>query len=602
VVGRSRSLRLCQVTGASSQNALRKRLLTQLYSKPSLEKLLTSDEIGIEIVKVGGFVEYVFVADTNLFFECKKLEDLPWGELGVDPVCIDLTKPVLAEIDKHKKGAGRTKKRAIEIFNRVREMLDRDKDEVVIREESPRVILRLSPALKPDPDQAEVLDYTIVDDRIIGTALAISKGSQKVAVSFLTDDGGAAATARTVGLPYKLIPATWKRPPRQTTEAKKILELEKDLAVYRAQEPVIEVRDLSEVSPTATERRVAKPLPTSTIDQLMQSLETRCPPHDDWSVPTDAVRPDGAKITFEPASAEAIQRYSLEEYPEWLEACRDVFERLHEGQIEWEDDLTVSFGVSNVGNRPAINMKVAFEARGDVQIKRPSSDDDLLTVRKERKTAQPLPSLPKPPKPPEPTRKVVMPSKPSNKSAPSVPLLSRNKALLAAQGLSSFSRAGELGLLGGLDQSAIDRVLGTNRGIDRLMREHSEIQGLASQFAADTDRFDAGRELLSHSISPPYVPPTHDPEAFYANDWDRFTPSQTGAYVCDLFRHRREEETFDLELLFPEDAVAKGVVICSVHAENLTEPVELRIPVSRSIDQADLMEQAEALVEACANS
>lgn len=481
-------------------------------------------------------------------------------------------------------------------------MLDHDKDEIVIREKSPRVILRLSPALKPDPDEAEVLDYTIVDDRIIGTALAISKRSQKIAVNFLTDDGGAAATARSVGLPYKLIPATWKRPPGQTTEAKKILELEKDLAVYRAQEPVIEVRDLSEVTPAATERRVARPLPTSSIDQLMQSLDTRCPPHKDWSVPADEVKPDGTRITFEPASAEAIQRYLLEEYPEWLAACRTVFERLHEGQIEWEDDLTVSFGISNVGNRPAVNMKVAFEARGDVRIKRPSNVDDLVKVRKERKAAQPLPTLPKPPKPPEPSRKVVMPPKPSDKLAPSVPPLSRNKALLAAQGQSSFSKARELGLLGGLDQSTIDRVLGANNEIDRLMREHNQIHRLTSQFAADTDPFNAGRDLLSHSISPPYVPPKHNSEAFYADDWDRYTPSKTGAYVCDLFRHRREEELFDLELFFPEDGEAKGVVICSVHAENLTEPVELRIPVSRSIDQVDLIEHAEALVAACANS
>ncbi|OHV89831.1 hypothetical protein [Mesorhizobium sp. ORS 3428] len=32
------------------------------------------------------------VADTNLFFECKPLEQLPWQELGYDPVVILLAK------------------------------------------------------------------------------------------------------------------------------------------------------------------------------------------------------------------------------------------------------------------------------------------------------------------------------------------------------------------------------------------------------------------------------------------------------------------------------------------------------------------------------
>ena len=31
-------------------------------------------------------MELRLVADTNLFFECRKLEELPWQELGHDPI------------------------------------------------------------------------------------------------------------------------------------------------------------------------------------------------------------------------------------------------------------------------------------------------------------------------------------------------------------------------------------------------------------------------------------------------------------------------------------------------------------------------------------
>jgi hypothetical protein len=68
-------------------------------------------------------MEVHLVADTNLFFECKALEELPWSELGYESIVILLTKPVLDEIDKHKKANGRTRKRALEIFKRVRGML-----------------------------------------------------------------------------------------------------------------------------------------------------------------------------------------------------------------------------------------------------------------------------------------------------------------------------------------------------------------------------------------------------------------------------------------------------------------------------------------------
>jgi hypothetical protein len=573
-----------------------------MQPKPNTDELQLLEKIQLHYhmknieVKPEFSMEYIFVADTNLFFECKKLEELPWHELGVDPICIALTKPVLAEIDKHKKGSGRTKRRAIETFNRVREMLCNNKDELVVRETSPRTILRISQAVKPDQSAGEVLDYTINDDRIIGTALAMLNTSPKDSVSLLTDDGGAAATARSVKLPYKLIPQTWKRSPEQTTEAKKIVELEKDLAVYRAQEPNIAIRDLSKVA--ITERRVAKPLPTSTIDNLIKRLESQCPAHDDWSVPADETRLDGTKFTYEPAPSEAIQRYLEEERPKWLADCRAIFERLHEGRTEREDDVTLSFGISNKGNRPANKMRVTFEAHGGVLIMRPSQDDNVVKMEEEDKPVRLYPGLPKPPKPPEPTRTVITPPKPSFRLDRSVVPVSNNNALLAAKSLSDFSKA-KLDLLGGFRSLDIARTLGTEGVMDRHIREHKELHRLASYLAQDKPQLFNERDYLSPSIIYPFVPPKHEPEAFYADDWDRNKPSKRGAYVCDLFRHRGDEETFDLEILFPDEGETKGLVICSVHAENLTDPVELRISVGRLIVEVDLTQQAEMLVTEC---
>jgi hypothetical protein len=69
----------------------------------------------------------------------------PWLDLAV----IALTKPVIGEIDKHKKGGGRTRKRALDINGRIRSMLVSGQPESVIHEASPRVILRLMPVVPP---------------------------------------------------------------------------------------------------------------------------------------------------------------------------------------------------------------------------------------------------------------------------------------------------------------------------------------------------------------------------------------------------------------------------------------------------------------------
>jgi predicted ribonuclease YlaK len=155
-------------------------------------------------------MEHAFIADTNLFFECKSLEDLPWSELKVDTVVIALTKPVLSEIDKHKKASGRTRDRAIEIFGRIRKILDADLSEVVIKDAGPRVLLRLIPIVQPDPELANSLDYTINDDRIVGIVSAILKEGAFASVTMITDDMGAAATTKIFGLELFLIPDSWK--------------------------------------------------------------------------------------------------------------------------------------------------------------------------------------------------------------------------------------------------------------------------------------------------------------------------------------------------------------------------------------------------------
>ena len=150
-------------------------------------------------------MEVHLVADTNLFFESRSLEYLPWSELGYDPVVILLTKPVLDEIDKHKKGTGRTRSRALEIFGHVCGMLTSSAHEVEIQTLSPKVVLRRMPNVAPDAAHKGHLDYAKTDERLIGIVSTLAAQASGYDVKLFTDDTGPASTADGMGVPYLMI-------------------------------------------------------------------------------------------------------------------------------------------------------------------------------------------------------------------------------------------------------------------------------------------------------------------------------------------------------------------------------------------------------------
>ncbi|WP_139974503.1 PIN domain-containing protein [Ochrobactrum sp. CGA5] len=559
-------------------------------------------------------MEHVFVADTNLFFECMRLEELPWSDLAVDPVVIALTKPVLAEIDKHKNGGGRTRKRAIEISGRIRGMLAALPPEIVIQEATPRVLLRLMPIVQPAPELASSLDYGINDDRIVGTVATLSKDETFASVKLLTDDSVAASTAQGLGVSFFLIPESWKRPPEQTTEAKRIRELEKEISIYRSQEPVISIANASDKAASANVvRRVALALEPTEIDRLIDKLKVCHPPTEDFAAPKPEIQADGTEISYEAPDAEAIGKYSSEAYPKWIDACRSIFESLHKGRVEPEAKVALTFGVANGGTRPALKMRVSFEAVGNIDLRR-DADDSVDHEDRNDDDGQPeLPPIPRLPAPPiAPAVRRIVKRSPSAAKGVDIATLRMPGSGLRISELEKASR----GVMSGLGpqmaamrsaQSMFDNLHARGaladlaRGIgpmsdfmkmaeehDRLHRSLIQPTGIARPTYIDDPAFRM-----------PLMPEKHDPEGFYYDRWPKGKPTKRGALTCDLFRHQRGEEFFEIEVLFPDDGDVTGAVRCTVEAENLTKPVELLIPLSRKIEAYNLMVIADEMVEHC---
>ena len=117
------------------------------------------------------------------------------------------------EIDRHKKGNGRTKKRALDTFRRLRPVLHGQCEELLIREAGPTVKLVLSALLLPSERLSEALDFQRTDDRLVALVAGLVDGGRNALL--LTHDAGPAATAKTLNVPFFLIPDEWLRPPKR---------------------------------------------------------------------------------------------------------------------------------------------------------------------------------------------------------------------------------------------------------------------------------------------------------------------------------------------------------------------------------------------------
>ena len=515
--------------------------------------------------------------DTNLFFECKRLEDLPWSDLGADKIILVVTRPVLAEIDKHKKAGGRTKKRALEIYGRVRAMIKDGREEDVVSAENPKVVFRLARGLKFDPDLEDDLDKTATDDWLVGALSLRLKDEPGVTACLFTHDSGPASAASSLGLPYRLIDDVWLRPPENDAQEKRIIALEKELGDYRAQEPHIAITlDGYATPPKSIEIKhaVYRPLSDDELETLAGELTRRYPMAMDFDKAVDALRAisNSKDVKVEPPSEDQIAQYRDTDYPDWLAACRKTFENLHESLAPPRARHSLTYVMTNKGARPAKHARVTFAAEGDLWLYRFHRDDE--ENEDETKSEMSPPSLDRPPAAPMPKTIHMQPSAIFDQiDAPH--LKAARDAFTAHQGmLDAVTGLQKTAALSAAAGAAVNAATGPDRSFLPIDRT----------------------PYLSHL--PAALRNGYNPEIFYYDDWPSAVPVQSGALDCELWRHRAGEELFDIEIDFGDDSAGTGAVMCEVHAENLTTPATCLIRFERVIEELSLFDHAMGMIEA----
>lgn len=579
--------------------------------------------------------ELHLVADTNLFFECKSLSQLPWQDLGGDPIIILLTSPLLSEIDKHKKGSGRTRGRALKVFQIVRDMLKTKQTEYVISEENPRVVLRKLMVVEADPAYNGALNYLKVDDQLVGITSTLSKSAKDYDVGIITDDTNVAATADHLGLHIELIDESWRREPQQSDEQVRIQKLEKDRDAYRQQEPIIScnITGLDEgndkISRTIAE---VKSLTSDQIDEALDALREKHPMTTDFSTPPDEIHGAEAieslqRWTFVAPTCDEIARYQKEAYPAWLEQCRSKLENLHKGYPDGAESIVLNFEFENQGSRPAEDARIEFQCDGDIAIYRLPDEEDGLdddeVADNASEVANPAPwerpSFSVPPSSPKADRiihRAPLIKTPRRRVGTDLAALSARHltnpsigaAIQARERWMASGRDIELYTtrFHGLDIAKMNAAVNPLDSIGSAMRG---IPGLAYEKAMKR-AMGLDRPNVDHSFARPVfepistahlsrlkLPDPHDAEAFYFRKWGHSTPTKNGAITCDLWRHQKKPVEFELRVIFAGKGSRNGRIVCKVHAGNLTHPVSKFVVVTRKVESRSFELDANQMIE-----
>ncbi|WP_173571445.1 PIN domain-containing protein [Acetobacter conturbans] len=217
--------------------------------------------------------------DTNLFHECQSLsaDDFPWGEIGdFNTIELIVTDPVLSELDRQKKDQRpRIKRRAVEAIAWVRAMLQSSADEHVFRQNTPRVLMRVS-AQTPSLSHPNVLDLAVDDDRIVGVALALTRENPGKDIRILSDDTRPIAKSKALSIPFNFIPSSWKRPAEVDDQQKEISRLQAEITALQSTHPVISLHADGVINRRITLSRTAfRPPSHEEINLLRNALRGR---------------------------------------------------------------------------------------------------------------------------------------------------------------------------------------------------------------------------------------------------------------------------------------------------------------------------------------
>lgn len=336
--------------------------------------------------------------DTNVFVQCKQLGALNWNDLGnYEKIVLMVTRPVIAEVDRQKSGSGKLARRARLANGLFAKFLQEDQVNIDTQGNGPTVLVSLGQDLEPSPELNGEMNYSHVDDLLVGIAHAYQKNTD-AKVLFLSYDTGPLLRAKRVGVQFQRVPENWLLTAENDEDERKIQNLEAQLRELTSAEPRCNI-SFEEDSWTFSYRKHLA-LSDGEISMLMNMLIENNPIRTDFSAKEPERRGLGATASLMPLSRfmlpsqTEINRYN-DKYEKWITDCEKLFTKLHLELDRRDGEIIVTTLLNNAGNRPAEDVVVRFEVMGaEFEILSPTDLDD----EEEEPAFTEIPPPPSPPK------------------------------------------------------------------------------------------------------------------------------------------------------------------------------------------------------------
>ena len=319
-------------------------------------------------------MQFLFV-DSNLFLQCRPLQDLDWTCLvGREDVTLLVPSAVLAELDKHKSdGNSRRAQRARRALQFLNSILEAPDDTLIIRMTPVKVIAQFAPEVSGDASTSN-------DDSILFEVAEMRRTHGNQAVALVTHDTNLKVKAKRNGLRFFAVPDEWLLAPEPDERDKRVRQLEEEVALLKRQTPIIEIKldgrqEIELVVPSY------EPLARDTVNRLMEAMTAKFPIKTDFSLTSSERLLSAGGIGMfglHPPADWEIAKYQNEAYPKWESSLRSRLEQLHSSLRFREATADIRLMIANNGTIPGEHVHIAIRVSEGFLNVDPEHYDKLL--------------------------------------------------------------------------------------------------------------------------------------------------------------------------------------------------------------------------------
>ena len=487
----------------------------------------------------------VLFPDTNVFIQCHPLENLDWSEwIEFQEIHLMVCRTVQREVDEQKShGRDRVARQAQKAYARFRKITESGDEYEVINDSNPDVRLYLDGPGLPSPELKGQLDFSRPDDEIIGHLHRFRKNNPSEDARLLTHDGGPMMTAKYLGLPYLPVQEKWLLQPENNELERENARLKQRVSQLERAEPKFRTEWVNDHRETlhclTVDFNVFEALSDNDVDDLIEQISRHFPMEDDFEVP----KPQREEIALRAARIVGTQWA-------YTPASSNAISQYTEGDYpEWINHCrgvlsNLHHALQSEEGQPFFTLAAYNEGTrpgSDVLIQISALGDFWVCppTDPEDETESPLRTdFDLPPDPPKGQWNPI--------------------------------------------SSAIQRLLGPNPEVVRRLQSRMQLNINPKTFSFDR--------------IPIFDP--KDPNEFDYKHYDPTKPVKSYTLECQQWRHQTGPTYFSGRI-FPgvgNDEV-RGALRCEVHAENLSKPIEGKLPVRITINEVNTREYAQGMVQ-----